>query len=286
MKRQILLLLIIGFCAGCNTTSNKKTELEIEDESIKTKSSTKMNYLGKGYLSGMTREDVYNHSKELDSKNELSLLEDSSIITRFETRNYILTNLHHFYYYNGKLFRRVAQVLTDKNEPKNNSSSDFKAEVFDDAKKNLGNEFYTNGTQNSKYYWIKENIRVDYFDTDGTIFVSYSDMTIERLILTEYEQSTKNLAIKQQKEKEEATLASKREEQEIIEKLKAKAKRDWYNDFITQEYWINTQIEAYHYMKTIPDDYIKRKAQQNWPLDFTTQKFWYNKQIEARDRIK
>jgi hypothetical protein len=75
------------------------------------------------------------------------------------------------------------------------------------------------------------------------------------------------------------------EEAEIVQKLKAKAKRDWPNDYSTQEFWINEEIEAYRYMKTIPNDAIKRQAQRDWPLDFSTQKFWYNEQIEAKERL-
>lgn len=76
------------------------------------------------------------------------------------------------------------------------------------------------------------------------------------------------------------------EKEAIIEKLKAKAKRDWPNDFTTQEFWVNEQIDAYEYMLTIENNSIKAKAQKDWPLDFTTQKFWYNEQIEAQERMK
>ena len=76
------------------------------------------------------------------------------------------------------------------------------------------------------------------------------------------------------------------EKEAIKEKLKAKAKRDWPNDYTTQEFWVNQQIEDYEYMLTIEDNSIKKQAQRDWPLDFTTQKFWYNQQIEARERMK
>lgn len=72
----------------------------------------------------------------------------------------------------------------------------------------------------------------------------------------------------------------------IISKLKDKAKRDWPNDYTTQEYWVNEQIDAYEYMKSIADNEIKQKAQRDWPLDFVTQKFWYNEQIDARERMQ
>lgn len=72
----------------------------------------------------------------------------------------------------------------------------------------------------------------------------------------------------------------------VITKLKEKAKKDWPNDYSTQEYWINEEIEAYDYMETIEDNSIKRQAQRDWPLDFSTQKYWYEEQIEAQNRIE
>lgn len=74
--------------------------------------------------------------------------------------------------------------------------------------------------------------------------------------------------------------------EEIIQKLKAKARKDWPDDYTTQEFWINEQINAYEYMLTIENNSIKAKAQQDWPLDFTTQKFWYDEQIEAQERMR
>lgn len=84
-----------------------------------------------------------------------------------------------------------------------------------------------------------------------------------------------------------ATVEADPEKTAIIEKLKARAARDWPDDYTTQEFWVNEQITAYEYMKTIPDtDPIKKKAARDWPLDFTTQQFWYNEQIAAKERLK
>lgn len=77
-----------------------------------------------------------------------------------------------------------------------------------------------------------------------------------------------------------------KEKAAIIEKLKAKAKRDWPNDFTTQEFWVNQQIDAYDYMLNVENNPIKAKAQKDWPLDFTTQQFWYNEQLDAHERMK
>jgi len=86
--------------------------------------------------------------------------------------------------------------------------------------------------------------------------------------------------------KQEIEIKTDPKKDAIIVKLKEKAKKDWPNDYSTQEYWINEQIEAYDYMKTIEDNPIKRQAQRDWPLEFSTQKYWYEEQIEAKNRIK
>jgi hypothetical protein len=79
--------------------------------------------------------------------------------------------------------------------------------------------------------------------------------------------------------------ASKKEQELIILKLKLIAQRDWPDDYSTQEYWINQELEAFKDMKLIPDNAIKRRAQRDWPYDFSTQKYWYNQQIEAKERL-
>jgi hypothetical protein len=76
------------------------------------------------------------------------------------------------------------------------------------------------------------------------------------------------------------------EAQLIIGELKTKAKQNWPDDYTTQEYWINQQLEDYNYMLGIEENSIKRKAQHSWPLDYSTQKYWYNEQIAAKERLK
>jgi hypothetical protein len=87
-------------------------------------------------------------------------------------------------------------------------------------------------------------------------------------------------------EEQQANEQAFEERTEIIRKLKDQAARDWPNDYTTQEFWVNEEMEAYDHMLTIPDDEIKQQAQRDWPLDFTTQKYWYYEQIEARERMK
>jgi hypothetical protein len=78
---------------------------------------------------------------------------------------------------------------------------------------------------------------------------------------------------------------AKTAEDRILKKLKSKAERDWPNDYTTQEYWINQELEDYKYMRTISDGPIKRQAERDWPYDYSTQKYWYDEQVEARERL-
>lgn len=75
------------------------------------------------------------------------------------------------------------------------------------------------------------------------------------------------------------------EEDKIRVKITQKAAEQWPDDYSTQEYWINEQMQAYARMKNIPDDRIKKKAQRDWPLDFSTQEFWYKEQMAAKERL-
>lgn len=85
----------------------------------------------------------------------------------------------------------------------------------------------------------------------------------------------------------ESSVEEMSSEKSIVqEKLKEKAKKDWPDDYTTQEYWVREQLEAYDYMLTIPDGTVKQKAQKDWPLDYVTQKFWYDEQIQAKERLK
>jgi hypothetical protein len=107
-----------------------------------------------------------------------------------------------------------------------------------------------------------------------------TSITLESQKNANTEQSNDEKVVNEEQEKVNS------EKEVILEKLKAKAKNDWPDDYTTQEFWVNQQIEDYEYMLTIEDNSIKLKAQKDWPLDFSTQKYWYNEQIEAQERIK
>ncbi len=76
------------------------------------------------------------------------------------------------------------------------------------------------------------------------------------------------------------------EDQKIIAKIKAKAKRDWPNDYTVQKMTFDQAVEDYLYMKTVTDLSIKRKVQRDWPMDFTVQKMMYNQEVDAKEQMK
>ncbi len=280
---------------SCESNQKQKEEelkniaIQLEDKSIA--SGKRIDKLNHGYLFGMTRDQVYKQSLELSSDNTVGIYSDSTVYYRFKTKNFILWNLVEFYYYKGKLWRTVESVMQEKNEPQNKTNADYITEVLMDTKKNFGEHPYTNGIRGSKFYWLRTNIRIDYFeriisDSVKRVFVAYSDIPVERVISKESDRLQQLYEVKRQNYLDSVAKASEREEKLIIEKLKGKAKRDWPDDYVTQEYWINEQIEAYKYMKSIPEGKIKSRARRDWPLDFVTQMFWYNQQTEAKERLE
>ncbi|NVK65353.1 MAG: hypothetical protein HWE22_12250 [Flavobacteriales bacterium] len=73
---------------------------------------------------------------------------------------------------------------------------------------------------------------------------------------------------------------------EIEKQLKEQARKDWPNDFVTQEYWVSKQLEDYKIMRSLPNNAIKAQAEIDFPLDFSTQKYWYHEQMQAKNRME
>jgi len=69
----------------------------------------------------------------------------------------------------------------------------------------------------------------------------------------------------------------------IFEKIKERARRDHPNDYSTQKYVYDTQVEAYQYVKTLPDSPLMKRIQRDHPYDFSTQKYVYQTQMEAKE---
>jgi hypothetical protein len=271
----------------------EKTALELEDESIKT--GVKKDTMSNGFFFGMTEDQVKKQCEKLISEKSAGTLDDGRVFYKFITKNFIISSIYGFDYCDNKLFRITERVIRKWNEPKNKEKHDFKEDLLNDLKNNWGKNPNSKGTQeNAKYYWLNGTMRVDYLENDSDAIVAFTNIPLERKLKEYYKdietrENSKNDSILKdyysKNKKEESNEID--EEGSVIAKLKKQAAKDWPEDYSTQEYWINKQIEDYHFMNTISnDDKIKKKAQRDWPLDFSTQKYWYNQQIEAKARLK
>lgn len=308
MKKLILgalLLLIIISCSDKNKTENQitapiieKTAIELEDESMAkgiVQDSTLLDF-----VFGMTKDQVVAHCNKLRKENSIGDLTDGNVYYAIETKSFkkVAMELEFFYDNENKLFRITEQpVMLDRIEKKEkiNPNTNILDEILGNYKRDLGKKTLTNGTQsNAKFYWLEGDKRFDYLEKNNTCVLARSKISAERKMIAFNEEIERKIQEEERKKQEEEILQKEilaelqiQEEQNIIKKLKRKASNNWPDDYTTQEYWINEQIEAYHYMLTIPNnDRIKKKAQNNWPLDFSTQQYWYNEQIEAKERLR
>lgn len=293
----ILLLFTIG-CSNKNKTENQieypiieKTAIELEDESMNSGIARDTTLLD--FVFGMTKNEVANHCKKLKAENVIDNYMGQDFYYAIETKNFkkVALKIVFYYDYEDKLFRITEQpVMLDfiEKKEKSNPNANVIEEVFNYYKNDFGAKPLTNGTQsNAKYYWLKGDKRFDYLEEDNTCVLATTKISLERKMMSYSEELERKKLEEEYLAKEKAENQQQLEEETIIEKLKAKAKRDWPEDYTTQEFWVNQQIESYHYMLTISNsDKIKKKAQRDWPLDFTTQQFWYNQQIEARQRLE
>lgn len=297
-KKVILLLILLTFIFSCkkanqkneandrNENSVEKTAFEFEDESIKKGGSSDTTLLG--FVFGMKKDQVANKCKKLKSKNVIGNLTDGNVYYAIETKSFKIGLRIEFYYDNeGKLFRITEQPIPNLIEKKEKGNkTNVLDEILRNYKNDLGKNPLINGTQsNAKFYWLKGDKRFDYLEEDNTCVLAMTKISAERKMM-KFNQEFERKKIEEENLKEREKVNKQRLDEEIIiAKLKVKAKRDWPDDYSTQEFWINEQIEAYHYMLTIPNNRIKKKAQRDWPLDFLTQQFWYNEQIEAKERL-
>ncbi|MFI0491380.1 hypothetical protein [Flavobacterium sp.] len=307
----LMVLTFVGIAAkGCSCSDKNKTEthieapilqktaIELENESMETGSVQDSTLLD--FVFGMTKDQVVAQCNKLRKENSIGDLTDGNVYYAIETKSFkkVAMELEFFYDNENKLFRITEQpVMLDRIEKKEkiNPNANVLDEILGNYKRDLGKKPLTNGTQsNAKFYWLKGDKRFDYLEKNSTCVLARSRISAERKMIAFNEEIERKKQeeerIKQEQEilqKEKLANLQIQEEQNIIEKLKRKASNNWPDDYTTQEYWINEQIEAYHYMLTIPnDDRIKKKAQRNWPLDFMTQKYWYEEQVEARERLK
>ena len=73
---------------------------------------------------------------------------------------------------------------------------------------------------------------------------------------------------------------------EILEKIKAKAKLDYPNDYIVQKAIYEQEIASYIYMQTVSDLEVKRKVQLDYPNEYTVQQAVYEQEVVAKEQMK
>lgn len=102
----------------------------------------------------------------------------------------------------------------------------------------------------------------------------------------QWQQSQKDLVQQQA----ELTAQSQSAVSDISRSIRAKAEKEWPNDYEMQKYEINKQTEAYNWVVTtssatgVPQevfDQIKTKAASEWPDDYEMQKYEIEKQVKA-----
>jgi len=182
MKKITLILLSIILFNCSNQEEHIKTPIELERESINSQVESDTLYLG--FYFGMNREDYRKKLEKLISNNQIKINNDSSITSSMKTDNYKILTTSVSSFFNGKLYRLVNHYYPEKSKKITNINISIDKELLElnDSKYKKRHE---NGTQNSKYYWLKGNKRIDYYDTLGGYITAFSDMRIENLIREE-----------------------------------------------------------------------------------------------------
>ncbi len=83
----------------------------------------------------------------------------------------------------------------------------------------------------------------------------------------------------------EEAAAARQADLDAYARIKAKAAHDWPNDYSEQKFIYDQQVEAYEYMKTIPDSSLKAKVQADWPDDYNEQKFIYDQNMQDKAKL-
>lgn len=71
-------------------------------------------------------------------------------------------------------------------------------------------------------------------------------------------------------------------DEEAYANIKAKVQHDYPNDYITQKGVYDMAVDAYHFMKTVPNDEMKAKVENDYPNDYVTQKGVYEMAAQAK----
>lgn len=82
-----------------------------------------------------------------------------------------------------------------------------------------------------------------------------------------------------------ASASTKKDEKDIQSQIKARAEKQYPDDFVMQKFVYDQQIEAYNFMKKIPTSSIKSIAENKYPDDYNMQRFVYQQQSKAKEEM-
>ncbi len=72
---------------------------------------------------------------------------------------------------------------------------------------------------------------------------------------------------------------------EAIAGVRARLSHDYPDSYATQKMLLDAEIEAYNYMKKVPNDNIKERLNRDYPTSFTTQKMLYENEMKAKSAL-
>lgn len=92
-------------------------------------------------------------------------------------------------------------------------------------------------------------------------------------------------AARAERQAQEQQAEAQRQDEEAYARIKVKLRQDYPDSYITQKTLYDANVEAYQYMKTVPDDEVKQRLEQDYPDSYITQKTLYDANIEAKQQL-
>ena len=72
---------------------------------------------------------------------------------------------------------------------------------------------------------------------------------------------------------------------QAIARVRARLSKDYPDSYATQKMLLDGEIEAYNYMKTVPNDNVKERLERDYPTSFATQKMLYEGEMKAKGEL-
>ena len=179
-------LFLLISCSQQKNSEKPQTQLtarQLENQSLN--SEIRSDSLPQGFYFGMSHQEYRDRVSELVDENRIRLTEDSTLESMIQSENFELY-LNSIYYFNQKkLFRVVNHFYPSRSKKTSDNEVDVKDDILSLIELPKNGERFENGTQNSKFYWLRGNKRIDYYDTLGRYIVALSNIGEERKIENE-----------------------------------------------------------------------------------------------------